>query len=92
MRTEQQADGYTAVVAFLLALLGGNFVGPGQAPAALRRLASFTPNGQAIDAFTRIAVDSAGIGDVARQLALLLGFAAVFGSIGLVRVGRVMTP
>jgi ABC-2 type transport system permease protein len=91
-RTEQQADGYTAVVAFLLALLGGNFVGPGQAPAALRRLASFTPNGQAIDAFTRIAVDSAGIGDVTRQLALLLGFAAVFGSIGLVRVGRVMTP
>ncbi|MFN8020332.1 MAG: ABC transporter permease [Acidimicrobiales bacterium] len=91
-RTEEQADGYTAVVAFLLALLGGNFVGPGQAPAALRHLASFTPNGQAIDAFTRIAVDGAAVGDVSRQLLLLVGFAVVFGSIGLVRVSRVMTP
>ena len=36
-RTEEQADGYTSAVAFALALLGGNFVGPGQAPEALQR-------------------------------------------------------
>ena len=89
-RTELQADGYTSMVAFVLALLGGNFVGPGQAPAALRSIAQFTPNGQSIDAFTRIAVDGDGVGDVARQLTLLVAFGVVFGSIGLVRMGRVI--
>ena len=88
--TEQQADGYTSVVAFVLALLGGNFVGPGQAPPALQSIARFTPNGQSIDAFTRIAVDGDGVGDVARQLAVLIAFGAAFGSIGLVRMGRVI--
>ncbi len=90
-RTEPQADGYTSMVAFALALLGGNFVGPGQAPAALRRVASFTPNGQAIDAFSRVAVDGAGIADVLPQMAALLTFAVLLGSIGLARVTRVMT-
>lgn len=90
-RTEPQADGYTSMVAFALALLGGNFVGPGQAPAALRRVASFTPNGQAIDAFSRVAVDEAGIADVLPQMAALLAFAVVLGSVGLARVTRVMT-
>jgi ABC-2 type transport system permease protein len=90
-RTEPQADGYTSMVAFALALLGGNFVGPGQAPAALRRVASFTPNGQAIDAFSRVAVDEAGIADVLPQMAALLAFAVLLGSVGLARVTRVMT-
>ena len=90
-RTEAQADGYTSMVAFALALLGGNFVGPGQAPAALRRIASFTPNGQAIDAFSRVAVDEAGLADVLPQMAALLTFAMVLGSVGLARVTRVMT-
>ncbi len=89
-RTEAQADGYTSMVAFALALLGGNFVGPGQAPTALRAVAGFTPNGQAIAAFTEVSVDGAGVGDLAAPLSALLGFAVVFGAIGLVRVGRVM--
>lgn len=87
-RTEEQADGYTSIVAFALALLGGNFLGPGQAPDALKKAAAFTPNGQALDAFTRIAADGAGAGDVARQLAVLLLFAVAFGAAGLVLLKR----
>lgn len=87
-RTAQQADTYTAAVAFLLAMLGGNFVGPGQAPPLLERLASFTPNGQAIDAFTRVAVDQAGVDAIGRQLAVLVSIAVVFGAVGLLRTGR----
>ena len=86
--TEEQADSYTSAVAFALALLGGNFLGPGQAPAALERTASFTPNGQALDAFTRIAADGAGIPDVAHQLVVLLLFALSFGGVGLLLVHR----
>lgn len=89
-RTEAQADGYTSMVAFVLALLGGNFIGPGQAPAALRSVARLTPNGQALDAFTRIAVDDAGVSDLARQLSVLVAIGVVFGAIGLVRMGKVI--
>jgi ABC-2 type transport system permease protein len=91
-RTEQQADGYTSMLAFVLALLGGNFVGPGQAPAALQTIARFTPNGQAIDAFTRVAVDGAGVMDVSRQLSVLIGIGSCFGVIGLTRITAVIRP
>lgn len=87
-RTEQQADGWTSMVAFALALLGGNFVGPGQAPAALRRLAVFTPNGQALSAFSALSVDRSGIGGVAGHLVVLAAIAAAFGTIGLALLGR----
>ncbi len=89
-RTEQQADSYTSMVAFVLALVGGNFIGPGSAPAALERLSRFTPNGQAIDAFTRIANDAAQIGDVLTQLAILVAIGVVFGALGLSRAGRIV--
>jgi ABC-2 type transport system permease protein len=89
-RTEQQADGYTSMAAFVLALVGGTFVGPGQAPAALRSIARFTPNGQSLDAFTRIAVDGEGVAGVLGQIAALLAFGIVFGAIGLVRMGQVI--
>ncbi|MGB8858280.1 MAG: ABC transporter permease [Ilumatobacteraceae bacterium] len=87
-RTEEQADGSTSAVAFALALLGGNFLGPGQAPEALQRTASFTPNGQALDAFIRVAADGVGVGEIGRQLLLLFGFAACFGVIGHVLISR----
>ncbi len=87
-RTEQQADAWTSMVAFALALLGGNFVGPGQAPDALQRLAVFTPNGQSLAAFTSLAVDRVGIGGVASNLLVLGVIAAVFGTVGLSLLGR----
>lgn len=85
-RTEQQADSYTGAVTFVLALLGGNFIGPGQAPAALRRVAMFTPNGWSLRAFTDVSADAAGLSRVVGPLLVLLGFAVVFGATGLLRV------
>jgi ABC-2 type transport system permease protein len=87
-RTEQQADSYTGAVTFVLALLGGNFIGPGQAPALLRRLALFTPNGWALRAFTQVSADAAGLSKVGRPILVLLAFAVTFGVVGLVRVRR----
>ena len=89
-RTEQQADGWTSMVAFALALIGGNFVGPGQAPDALRRVAVFTPNGQALEAFTSLAVDGTGITGIAGRLVILVAIAAAFGGIGFAMLGRTM--
>ncbi len=87
-RTPQQAATLTAVVTFGLSLLGGNFTGPADAPAALRSLRSFTPNGRALEAFTELSVDAASIGSISTTLAVLVGFGLCFGTIGLVQLRR----
>lgn len=89
-RTEQQADAYTAVVTFSLALLGGNFVGPSQMPALLRTLSLATPNGWSLTAFTDLSADAAGLGSIATALAVLLACGLVTGGVGLTRVYRGM--
>ena len=53
-RTRQQAESYTAMVTFALALIGGNFLGPGQLPEVLSRLALLTPNGWALTGLHRL--------------------------------------
>jgi ABC-2 type transport system permease protein len=86
--TEQQADSYAGAVTFVLALLGGNFIGPGQAPALLRRVAMFTPNGWALRAFTDVSADAAGLPRLWWPVLVLSAFALTFGAAGLVRVRR----
>jgi ABC-2 type transport system permease protein len=88
-RTEQQVDAFTSVVTFTLALVGGNFVGPGALPGVLGTVREVTPNGIALDAFTDLSADAAGFGEVARTIALLVAIGAVSGAVGLLRVYRV---
>jgi ABC-type multidrug transport system permease subunit len=87
-RTAQQAESYTSAVAFVLALMGGNFIGPGQAPPLLDRLSRFTPNGQSLRAFTAIAIDDASIVDIGGHLLALIAIALGFGAIGLARTRK----
>lgn len=89
-RNERQADSYTAAVTFVLALLGGNFVPPGEAPELLQLLSLVTPNGWALQAFTDLSADAASPSEVATAVAVLLGIAAVGGGIGLFRVRRMV--
>lgn len=86
--TAQQATTLTAVVTFGLSLLGGNFTGPADTPAALRSLRGLTPNGRALEAFTEVSVDAASIGSMASTLIALLLFGVVFGAVGLLSVRR----
>lgn len=64
-RTDSQANGYTTLIAFLFAMVGGSFVPLYQLPGLLRDAALVTPNGLAMHAFA---------GDV---LLPLLGLVAV---------------
>ncbi|HMA45697.1 MAG TPA: ABC transporter permease, partial [Frankiaceae bacterium] len=89
-RTEQQADAYTSAVTFVLALLGGNFIGPGLGPDLLRTLARLTPNGWALQAFTDLAAGAATVAGVGTALAVLLGVGLVTGVVGILRVRRVI--
>jgi ABC-2 type transport system permease protein len=90
-RTERQADSVTAATAFVLALLGGNFVGP-NLPPVLRTLSLATPNGWALRAFVDLNTDGAGLTDIAPTLAVLIGMGLVLGALGVAGVRRVMTP
>ncbi|MCD9625543.1 ABC transporter permease [Rhabdothermincola salaria] len=91
-RTPQQAESYTALVAFAFALLGGNFLGPGQLPGVLEQASLLTPNGWALRAFTELAAGTADPTQLATTVAVLVGFGVVFGTIGLARVHRLMAP
>lgn len=91
-RNERQADTATSVVAFAFAMLGGNFVSPGGAPALLQRLSTLTPNGWALRGFTALNADAASLTDVATTLGVLVAFGLVFGGVGLVRAARRMIP
>ncbi len=87
-RTEQQSQTLTSVVTFGLALLGGNFTGPANAPAVLDWLAGFIPNGVALRAFTEASADEASLGSLWWSLLRLAAFAVVLGGIGLARIRR----
>lgn len=87
-RTDAQAEGWTSVVTFTLALLGGNFVSPGALPGALRRLSLLTPNGWALRGFTELSAGHGGLADVVPALAVLLATAAVTGTAGVALLAR----
>ena len=89
--TDAQAEGYTSVLTFGLALLGGNFVTPGAAPDLLRSLSRLTPNGWSLAAFTDLAAGQADLTDLATTLAVLAAITLVSGGVGLALTDRQVT-
>jgi ABC-2 type transport system permease protein len=84
--TVDQANSYTSLVAFVLALLGGSFQPEGSLPPLFQRLALFTPNGVSQRAFVLVGAGGAGLGDVIGPLAILLGIAVVTLTIGILGI------
>jgi ABC-2 type transport system permease protein len=81
--TERQAETLASAITFSLALFGGNFVFVGAAPALLRRIAGFTPNGLALRAFTDLGT-GAGASAVMRPLAGIAVFTVSVGALAAV--------
>ena len=77
--TERQAETMASAITFALALLGGNFVFLGSAPTLLRHIASFTPNGLALRAFTDLGTGAAVAGALTRPLIGIAVFTALVG-------------
>ncbi len=84
-RTDRQADGLASIVIFGLTLAGGNFVTLAAAPALLRRLALFTPNGWALRAFTDMSAGASTVTAVMEPLAAIGVFCLVVGAIAAAR-------
>lgn len=74
-RTESQADGFVTIVAFLMAMLGGNFLFLGDLPPLLQRIALWTPNGWALQGFTTLTSDGGGVVDILGPIGAVLLFA-----------------
>lgn len=81
-RTEAQADSTTAATAFVLALVGGNFISPGALPPLFERLSLLTPNGWALRALIELSAGEASVGEVVPAFLVLLGMGAVAGLAG----------
>lgn len=82
-RTDAQADGIVSMVAFALALVGGNFLAPGTLPPLFEKLSLLTPNGWALRSFTRIGSAGAGLVDVLPAIGVLVAIGLVCGTAGL---------
>ncbi len=89
--SERQVDGYTSIVVFSLALLGGNFIQVDRLPGVLADIAQATPNGQALLGFVDLIAGEPASGVVGNVVAML-AFAAVFGALALPRLRRVVEP
>jgi linearmycin/streptolysin S transport system permease protein len=89
-RTDEQADGYSSLVVFVLALLGGNFVYLAQLPELLQRAALLTPNGWALRGFVDLVADGGGLATVAGPVAVTLTVGLVTGGLALYRARRMV--
>jgi ABC-2 type transport system permease protein len=89
-RTDEQADGYSSLVVFTLALLGGNFIYLAQLPDLLQRLSLLTPNGWALRGFVDLVADGGGLETVAAPVAATAAFGLVTGAVALVRARRMV--
>jgi ABC-2 type transport system permease protein len=85
---EQSADLTATFVAFVLGILGGSLVPLSELPDAMTRLARFTPNGWAQDAFAELSAGGAGVVDVLPEVAVLLAWAVVTAALGLALLPR----
>lgn len=90
-RTDQQVDGWTAIVVFTFALLGGNFSNIADLPEGLQRLSQLTPNGWAMRGFVDLA-GGLGVRDIAVPLAAVGAFAAVTLLAAALRARRLVQP
>jgi ABC-2 type transport system permease protein len=89
-RTDEQAEGYSSLVVFTLALLGGNFVYLAQLPELLQRVSLLTPNGWALRGFVDLVADGGGLATVAAPVAVTLGIGLVTGGLALYRARRMV--
>ncbi len=87
-RTEEQVNGFTSIVVFTLALLGGSF---GPLPQQLEPLSLATPNGLVLRGFVDLAAGG-GLDVVVVPLLGALAFTVVALAIALPRANRLVQP
>lgn len=85
VRTRGQAGSVATGAALALAALGGAWYPLEITPALYRQAVSILPSTWAMRAYTDLLARGATVGDVLPHVAVLLGFAAIFTSVGVWR-------
>lgn len=91
-RTDQQATAFGTLIVLSMAALGGSMVPRFIMPDTMQTIGLITPHAWAIDGYHEIIVRNEGLLSVVPHTAALLGFAAIFFSIGAWRFSYRMTP
>jgi ABC-2 type transport system permease protein len=89
-QTPRQADNYGSAALTVLAMLGGSFTPVENIP-VLNALSKLTLNNWGITAFNDLAANSAGLADVALNLAVLTAMGGVFFILALLRLNQRLT-
>ncbi len=90
-RTPDQATAWQAMVALVLGMLGGTFFPVSQAGGLLAALSLGTPQAWFMRGIENL-VGGGGVGVVLGPALAILGFAAVTGTLVLLRAGRLLAP
>ncbi len=85
IKTESQASGLSIMAGMVMALLGGCWYPLELFPAAAQTVVKILPTTWAMQGLLDLVLRSGGIADIALESAVLLGFAAVFFAVGMMR-------
>jgi ABC-2 type transport system permease protein len=85
-RSDQQLMALTNVATMVFAGLGGALVPVATLPGWARAISPLTPGYWAMTGFRRVTLDGAGIPGVAKDAAVLLGFAVLFAAVAAFRL------
>jgi len=85
IKTEGQANGISIMVGMVMAMMGGCWYPIELFPSVVRSAAQVLPTYWAMSGFLDIAVRGQGLGDVLLECGILLGFAALFFTVGVWR-------
>jgi ABC-2 type transport system permease protein len=84
-QTDEQAAGYSSIVAVVLGILGGTFFPLSQAPGLLANLTLVTPHYWLMRGFGDLAPEGAGVADILPSILALVAFGSVLGVLALRR-------
>ena len=90
--TEQTADTYGTMFAFVFGILGGSLVPLSQLPPGLLRLSLATPNGWALRGFAELSAGEGSVSDIVPHVGVLLLWAIVAGTVAAVLLPRRLAP
>jgi ABC-2 type transport system permease protein len=88
-KTDEQAAGYSSIIAVVLGILGGTFFPLSQAPALLATLTRLTPHYWLMRGFADLSGEG-GVVDVVASIVALLLFGVVLGAVALWRARRMV--
>lgn len=87
-RTAEQANVWQSIIAVVLGMVGGSFFPIQGGPDWLANLSLVAPHAWFLRGLSTLTDASAGLGDVLRPIAAMLGFGLVVGALGLVASRR----